>query len=252
MLLLELLIVSLVSMKYLFSVTIILCTLIGAGFVHAQTDSVTVSCSPITQDNQYQCCGYDNGGYNTNETSQEQSDCAAFRAAQSAVANQVNGGGGSQSTAPVNTNTVSTPAVPSADLQAAASCNAIQFTSIINIAVWIKCLIGAVVIPGIFMLAFVVFLWGVLKFMRSSSQTDKQDAKQYIIGGLIGLFIMVSVWGIIRIINTTFGISSEVPTLQTDYLTTQNAPSTSTTTSPPAATTPTPASPTSNSSLITH
>ena len=236
-------------MKYFFSVTTILFTLIGAGLVHAQTDSVTVSCSPITQDNQYQCCGYDNGGYNSNETSQEQSDCAAFRAAQNAIPNQVNGG--SQSTAPVNANTVPTPAVPSADLQAATSCNAIQFTSIINIAVWIKCLIGAVVIPGIFMLAFVVFLWGVLKFMRSSGQTDKQDAKQYIIGGLIGLFIMVSVWGIIRIVNTTLGFNTFVPALQTDYLTTQNAPSSSTTT-PPTANPSTPTNPTSNSNFTTQ
>ena len=111
-----------------------------------------------------------------------------------------------------------------ADQAAVQSCSAVKFNTVIDIAIWIKCLIGAVVIPGIFSLAFLVFLWGVFKFIRSSDKTDKEDSKQFIFAGLIGLFVMVSVWGIIKILSTTLGIQSTVPMLQTDYLTPSKTP----------------------------
>ncbi len=107
--------------------------------------------------------------------------------------------------------------------QATAACSAIKFKTLLDIAIWAKCIIGAVIIPGIFTLAFVVFLWGVFKFIRSSEKTDKEEGKQFIFMGLIGLFVMVSVWGIIKIATTTFGIDTAVPMLQTDYLSTSKA-----------------------------
>ncbi len=107
--------------------------------------------------------------------------------------------------------------------QALATCSAIQFKTLLDIAIWAKCIIGGIVIPGIFTLAFVVFLWGVFKFIRSSEQKDKQESKQFIYMGLIGLFVMTSVWGIIKILGTTLGIDSTVPALQTTTLDINNA-----------------------------
>ncbi len=139
-------------------------------------------------------------------------------------------GGGTLPTAPVNTaasNTAlgatSTGTTTSGSGQAVATCSAIQFTTLLNILIWAKCIIGAVIIPGIFTLAFVVFLWGVFKFIRASEDKDKQEGKQFIYMGLIGLFVMVSVWGIISIITNTFGITAAVPLLQTNYLKSGNA-----------------------------
>jgi hypothetical protein len=139
------------------------------------------------------------------------------------VYGQVNSG--VQSVNPVNnTATVTTTTAPVMN-SATASCNAIAFKTLLDIAIWVKCIIGAVIIPGIFSLAFVVFLWGVFKFIRSSEVKDKQESKQFIYMGLIGLFVMVSVWGIIKIAATTLGVdSSVVPALQTsDPLSTSNA-----------------------------
>jgi hypothetical protein len=61
--------------------------------------------------------------------------------------------------------------------------------------------------------------------MRADAQKDKDEGKQYIYVGLIGLFVMVSVWGILKILSTTLGISSVVPALQTDYLSTPSTTS---------------------------
>ncbi len=131
---------------------------------------------------------------------------------------------GGSTTPPTNaingtTNTALTPTGTSAATAAAIqSCSVIKFNTLLDIAIWAKCIIGVVIIPGIFSLAFVVFLWGVFKFIRASEEKDKAEGKNFIFMGLIGLFVMVSVWGILKILSTTLGIDATVPMLQTDYL----------------------------------
>ncbi len=145
-------------------------------------------------------------------------------------------GSGTQNTNPVNnaySNGEGNPSltIPTYDAAAATSCSNVKFTNLLNIAIWAKCIIGVIIIPGIFTLAFVVFLWGVFKFIRASEEKDKQAGKQFIYMGLIGLFIMVAVWGIINIAIKTLGFNSVVPTLQTDYLSPSSATAMPTSTS---------------------
>ncbi len=180
------------------------------------------SCDPLTDTNARVCC--ESATTNTMISACQQ----YYYYNPSSTSQQV--GGSAPTTNPVNTantsyNTGSGAglAATATDMQAAVSCSAIKFKTLLDIAIWAKCLIGAVVIPGIFTLAFVVFLWGVFKFIRSSDQKDKAESKQFIYMGLIGLFVMVSVWGIIKVAATTFGLDTTVPVLQTDYLSTSKA-----------------------------
>jgi len=58
-----------------------------------------------------------------------------------------------------------------------------------------------------FALALVLFLWGVFEYIKNAdSPEDRQKGTQHIIWGLVGLFIMVSVWTILEIALNTFGI----------------------------------------------
>lgn len=58
-----------------------------------------------------------------------------------------------------------------------------------------------------FAVAFLVFLWGLAEYLRNSSQAGgKNDGKDHIIWGLVGMVIMVSAFAIIRILLSTFGI----------------------------------------------
>ncbi|MGM0629325.1 MAG: hypothetical protein ACQESA_02775 [Patescibacteria group bacterium] len=51
-------------------------------------------------------------------------------------------------------------------------------------------------------LGLVFFLWGMAKFiLRADSDTEREKGKQVMIWGLIALFVMVSVWGIIAFIQ---------------------------------------------------
>lgn len=59
----------------------------------------------------------------------------------------------------------------------------------------------------LFTVAFVIFLWGAVTFIFNSGDTDAQKkGKQHMLWGVIGMFIMVSVVAILRIVLNTFGV----------------------------------------------
>lgn len=131
-------------------------------------------------------------------------------------------GGGTQNTGALNGETppdttagVGAPQSGASQLQ---QCSKIRFLSLLDILIWIKCIIVVAVIPLIFALALAVFLWGVMKFIATSDPAKRKEGKNFIVGGLIGLFVMTSLWGIIKIVSNTLGTGSAVPILQTSSL----------------------------------
>lgn len=63
------------------------------------------------------------------------------------------------------------------------------------------------VIGILFPLATAIFLWGVIEYMRAAGDEKKiKDARQKITYGIIGLFLMVAVWGIVKAVVVTFGL----------------------------------------------
>ena len=63
-------------------------------------------------------------------------------------------------------------------------------------------------------LAFIVFLWGVFEFVaHAGDETKRKEGKQAILWGLIGFFVMVSIWGLVNILTGTikFGNNANVP-----------------------------------------
>ena len=60
-----------------------------------------------------------------------------------------------------------------------------------------------------FAVALLVFFWGIFQFINSETVDAKRDeGKKKILYGLIGMFVMISAYGLIRIILGTFGIPS--------------------------------------------
>ncbi len=60
--------------------------------------------------------------------------------------------------------------------------------------------IVALLIPITIGIAMVVFFYGLVKYIRNP---EKTDGRQIMIAGIVSLFIMVSIWGIIRLVQTT-------------------------------------------------
>jgi hypothetical protein len=172
--------------------------------------SAQVDCSSINSEDSYnQCCTV------TSPVNQQACLDYQFNVAAGTL------GSVSQNTNP--TNSGATPPIiaptPQASSASLLACNKISFDSLLDILIWLKCVIGAAIIPFIFTLAFLFFLWGMTMYIRGSDDVKKrEESKKFIYWGIIGLTVMVSVWGIVKIVNTTFGFKNTVPELQTDYL----------------------------------
>jgi hypothetical protein len=70
------------------------------------------------------------------------------------------------------------------------------------------------VIPLLFAIATVVFLWGVIMYITAGGEEDKRtEGRNYIIYGLIGLFVMVAVWGIVNVLLSFFALNLAAPSI---------------------------------------
>ncbi|MBI2023940.1 hypothetical protein HYT00_00890 [Candidatus Giovannonibacteria bacterium] len=57
------------------------------------------------------------------------------------------------------------------------------------------------IIPLLFFIATIIFLWGVILYILSGGDEEKRkEGRQYIVYGLVGLFVMVAVWGIVNVL----------------------------------------------------
>ncbi len=56
-------------------------------------------------------------------------------------------------------------------------------------------------------LALVIFIWGVIKYITAGDEEEKRSkARNTILYGVIGLFAIVAVWGLVKVIANTFSI----------------------------------------------
>ena len=61
----------------------------------------------------------------------------------------------------------------------------------------------------LFTIAFLIFIWGVMEYMRGKDGSDaRKKGKDHIIWGLVGLTIMLGIWGIIYFIASSFSFES--------------------------------------------
>lgn len=63
-----------------------------------------------------------------------------------------------------------------------------------------------VIMPVLIAIAVIWFIWGVIQYVISGDEEKKKKARGHIIQGLIGLFIILSFWGIVGLINNTLSV----------------------------------------------
>ncbi len=65
----------------------------------------------------------------------------------------------------------------------------------------------------VFTLGLFFFLWGFIEFLWKLKDGEvDNDGKQHMVYGLLGMLIMVSVYGIIALVMNTFGIDPQTAT----------------------------------------
>src|SRR3989338_1290889 len=74
----------------------------------------------------------------------------------------------------------------------------------------VTCNINKFVIPLIFALALAAFIWGVMQFfiLNPDEEAKREEGKQFILWGIVALAVMLSVWGLVKILGKTFGLDT--------------------------------------------
>jgi len=73
-------------------------------------------------------------------------------------------------------------------------------------------IINNVLVPLLFAVAFIVFIYGVFKYfiLGGADESSRESGRALILWGLVGFFVMFSVWGLVNILINTFGINSSI------------------------------------------
>ena len=87
------------------------------------------------------------------------------------------------------------PALASAQTNGTISGVFILFSALLN------ALIGILIT-----IAIVIFFWGLIKYMMTMGTEDAHKAIHLMIWGIVSIFVMVSIWGIIQLLQRTFGV----------------------------------------------
>lgn len=81
-------------------------------------------------------------------------------------------------------------------------------SNICRVASTILYIINYVLVPVLFAIAFIVFLYGIVaKYIFSAGDPEKvKEGHRLILWGLIAFVVMISLWGLVNVIANTFGL----------------------------------------------
>jgi len=63
------------------------------------------------------------------------------------------------------------------------------------------------IVPLLVTLGVVYFVWGVVQYIMTGDEAKKKEGRTKMIYGIIGLVVIITMWGIVGLITNTFGVS---------------------------------------------
>jgi hypothetical protein len=76
------------------------------------------------------------------------------------------------------------------------------------------CRIGSIlntIIPFLIVLGVLYFVWGVVQYVIASDEEAKKAGRNRMVFGIIGLVVIVGVWGLVGIVTRTFDLNRTTP-----------------------------------------
>jgi hypothetical protein len=61
-------------------------------------------------------------------------------------------------------------------------------------------------VPLAITVAMLAFFWGLIQYIAKQSKAATTKGRDMMIYGILALFVMVSIWGLVRLLQTAFGI----------------------------------------------
>jgi len=69
------------------------------------------------------------------------------------------------------------------------------------------------IVPILITIGVIYFIWGIVQYVIADDEKAKDAGKNRMIYGLIGLFVIVTFWGLITVISNTLGVQNvQAPT----------------------------------------
>ena len=66
------------------------------------------------------------------------------------------------------------------------------------------------IIPIMIVLGIVFFVWGVISYVIGGDEEAKKKGRSRMIWGIIGLVVIVGMWGLVSLVTTTFNLNNNV------------------------------------------
>lgn len=71
------------------------------------------------------------------------------------------------------------------------------------------CLLSKSVIPLLITVALVAFMYGVIEYLINGEDENKRkEGRKFMLWGVISLFVMLGIFGILQVLGNTFGIET--------------------------------------------
>ena len=82
--------------------------------------------------------------------------------------------------------------------------------------------INSTLVPLLFAASFIVFIYGVFEYfiLGAKNEEKRADAAKIMLYGIIGFFVMVSVWGLVNLLQGTFRFNGNTEILPNNLQTT--------------------------------
>ena len=88
---------------------------------------------------------------------------------------------------------------------------AVNVTSFDSLIVLVNDILGKLV-PIFIAIAVIVLLVAIVRYITAGEDEEKRSkAKSLMIYGIIGLFVMISLWGLVAILSGTFNLDKDIP-----------------------------------------
>jgi hypothetical protein len=62
------------------------------------------------------------------------------------------------------------------------------------------------IVPIVIVLGVIYVIWGVIQFVTKTDEEERGKAKGMILYGIIGLFVVVSIWGLVGFLQNLTGV----------------------------------------------
>lgn len=64
-----------------------------------------------------------------------------------------------------------------------------------------------IVVPIAITLALIYFIWQVVKYVIAADEEQKTDARKKMLYGVVGLFLIIAIWGLVNFIGSYLGVN---------------------------------------------